>query len=55
MTAPEFMSVFGPYDQRLAEILKPDRYFSAPALLAAADGVGDDDGELPLRPEETTP
>lgn len=54
MTVPEFMSVFGPYDQRLAEILEPERHFTSSVLVAAAARVGNYDDELPLRPEETT-
>lgn len=54
MPAAEFMRNFGPYDQRVAEILTPDVYFSSPALLGAAAHVADTDDELPLRPEETT-
>jgi hypothetical protein len=51
MPAAQFMAVFGPYSQRIGQIL--DRY--DPAVLAAAGrGVGDHDDELPLRPEEST-
>lgn len=51
MPAAQFMAVFGPYSQRIVQIL--DRY--DPAVLAAAgQGVGDHDDELPLRPEEST-
>ena len=49
MPAAQFMAVFGPYSQRIGQVL--DRF--DPAVLArAAYGVGDD--ELPLRPEEFT-
>jgi len=49
MPAAQFMAVFGPYSQRIGQVL--DRF--DPAVLArAAHGVGDD--ELPLRPEEST-
>lgn len=54
MTTSDFMGVFGIYDQRLAEILKPDAYFTSKALLEAAGQVADVDTELPLRPEEAT-
>ena len=49
MPAAQFMAVFGPYAQRVADVL--DRY--DPAVVAAAAGqVTGRDGELPLRPEE---
>ncbi len=51
MTAAQFMAVFGPYSQRIGEIL--DRYDPA-VLAAAARHAGDRDDELPLRPEELT-
>jgi hypothetical protein len=44
-----FMAVFGPYSQRVGEIL--DRYDPA-VLAAAALQVGDSDDEIPLRPED---
>ena len=51
MPAAQFMAVFGPYAQRVADVL--DRY--DPAVVAAAAGqVADRDDELPLRPEELT-
>ena len=51
MTDEHFMAVFGPYSQRVSEVL--DRY--DPAVLAAASRqVSDRDDELPLRPEEIT-
>ncbi len=51
LPAAQFMAVFGPYSQRIGQVL--DRY--DPAVLAeAACGVGDHDDELPLRPEEST-
>ena len=51
MPAGEFMTVFGPYAQRITEIL--DRF--DPAVLAdAARHVADTDAELPLRPEDRT-
>ncbi|MER6617774.1 hypothetical protein [Streptomyces xantholiticus] len=54
MPSGEFMRNFGPYDQRVAEILTPGVYFPSPMLLEAAAPVADTDDELPLRPEETT-
>ncbi|MCZ0988558.1 hypothetical protein [Streptomyces diastatochromogenes] len=54
MPSVEFMRNFGPYDQRVAEILTPGVYFPSPMLLEAAAQVADSDDELPLRPEETT-
>jgi len=51
MPAAQFVAVFGPYSQRIGQVL--DRY--DPAVLAEASReVGDHDGELPLRPEELT-
>ena len=51
MPAAQFMAVFGPYSQRVTEVL--DRL--DPAVVArAAAGVGDRDDEIPLRPEEST-
>ncbi|MGH2955150.1 MAG: hypothetical protein ACRDK9_14265 [Solirubrobacterales bacterium] len=51
MPAGQFLAVFGPYSQRIGQVL--DRF--DPAVLAAASrGVGDHDDELPLRPEEST-
>jgi len=51
MPAAQFMAVFGPYSQRIGQVL--DR-FEASVLASAAIGVEDRDGELPLRPEEAT-
>lgn len=51
MPAAQFMAVFGPYSQRINQIL--DRFDPA-ALSEAARRVGDRDDELPLRPEEST-
>ncbi|HUY45043.1 MAG TPA: hypothetical protein VMV92_04880 [Streptosporangiaceae bacterium] len=49
--AAQFMAVFGLYSQRVGQVL--DRF--DPALVAsAAVGVSNRDGELPLRPEEST-
>ncbi len=51
MPAAQFMAVFGPYSQRIGQVL--DRF--DPAVVArAAASVGDHDDELPLRPEEST-
>lgn len=51
MPAAQFMAVFGPYSQRVGQVL--DRF--DPALLAsAASRVSGRDDELPLRPEEST-
>jgi hypothetical protein len=51
MPAAHFMAVFGPYSQRVGQVL--DRY--EPAVLEqAARHVTDDDSEIPLRPEERT-
>jgi len=51
LPASQFMAVFGPYSQRVGEVL--DRYDPA-VLAAAARSIGDHDDELPLRPEERT-
>lgn len=51
MPAAQFMAIFGPYAQRINQVL--DRFDPA-VLTDAATGVGDHDGELPLRPEEAT-
>ena len=51
MTTDHFMAVFGPYSQRVGEVL--DRYDPA-VLAAAALQVSDRDDEIPLRPEEIT-
>lgn len=51
MPAGQFMAVFGPYSQRIDQIL--DRYDPMP-LAQASRGVADHDDELPLRPEEST-
>jgi hypothetical protein len=51
MPSAQFTAVFGPYSQRITQVL--DRY--DPAVLAVAAGhVSDSDDELPLRPEEST-
>ena len=51
MPAAQFMAVFGPYSQRIEQVL--DR-FDPTVLAHAAARVGDRDDELPLRPEEVT-
>jgi hypothetical protein len=51
MPAAQFMAVFGPYSQRVTEVL--DRLDQA-VVARAAVGVGDRDDEIPLRPEECT-
>ncbi|PZS36842.1 MAG: hypothetical protein DLM62_21315 [Pseudonocardiales bacterium] len=51
MPAAQFMAVFGPYSQRIVQVL--DRF--DPAVLAGASRqVADRDDEVPLRPEEST-
>ena len=51
MPAAQFMAVFGPYSQRIGQVL--DRF--DPAVLdQAARQVTDDDSGIPLRPEERT-
>ena len=51
MPAAHFMAVFGPYATRIDQVL--DRFDPA-VLAAAADGIGESDLEIPLRPEERT-
>jgi hypothetical protein len=51
MPAAQFMAVFGPYSQRVGQVL--DRFDPA-VLVGAAARVDDHDDELPLRPEEST-
>jgi hypothetical protein len=51
MTTDHFMAVFGPYSQRVGEVL--NRYDPA-VVAAAALQVSDRDDEIPLRPEEIT-
>ena len=51
MPAAHFMAVFGPYSQRISQVL--DRYDPAVLEQAACHVTGDDSG-LPLRPEERT-
>lgn len=48
----QFIAVFGPYAQQLDQHILPR--FAPAVLAAAAAAVEDRDGELPLRPEETT-
>lgn len=54
MPAPQFMAVFGPYAQRIDEILEAFRRNDPGILAAAAGGVAGTDDELPLLPEERT-
>jgi hypothetical protein len=51
MPAAHFMAVFGPYAQRVEEVLGR---FDPAVLAEAAGAVGGHDDELPLRPEEST-
>ena len=51
MPAAQFMAVFGPYSQRIGQVLER---FDPAVLAAAAHTVADTDTELPLRPEEST-
>ena len=51
MPAAQFMAVFGPYSQRIGQVLGR---FDPAVLEQAARHVADDDSELPLRPEELT-
>ncbi|MBF6302932.1 hypothetical protein IU459_36270 [Nocardia amamiensis] len=51
MPCAHFLAVFGPYADRLDEVL--DR-FPAAVVTAAANDVGDTDDEVPLHPEEFT-
>ena len=51
MPAAQFMAVFGPYSQRVSQVL--DRFDPAVVTRAAAS-IGDRDDEIPLRPEELT-
>ncbi len=53
MPSAAFMAVFGPYAQRLDDLLTVT-YFSEAVLGQAATEVSDSDEELPLRPEELT-
>ncbi|MGH3120163.1 MAG: hypothetical protein ACRDND_03890 [Streptosporangiaceae bacterium] len=48
MPAAQFMAVFGPYAQRIDQVLAG----YDPALLSAAGRITGDDAQLPLRPEE---
>ncbi|MEU3050818.1 hypothetical protein ABZ705_30690 [Streptomyces sp. NPDC006984] len=51
MPSDHFMAVFGPYAQRVTQVLDQ---FDLAVLAEAADHVADTDDELPLRPEERT-
>jgi hypothetical protein len=54
MPAPHFMAVFGPYAQRIDEVIGAFRQLDPAILAAAAAGVAGTDDELPLLPEERT-
>lgn len=51
MPAAQFMAVFGPYNQRITQVLG---HFDTAVLVAAATQVSSSDADLPLRPEEHT-
>jgi hypothetical protein len=51
MPSAHFMAVFGPYSQRVAQVLER---FDPAVVAAAAASVANSDDELPLRPEEGT-
>ncbi|PCG81355.1 hypothetical protein CIB93_35825 [Streptomyces sp. WZ.A104] len=51
MPSDHFMAVFGPYAQRVTQVLD---HFDPAVLAEAAGQVADIDDELPLRPEERT-
>ena len=51
MPSAHFMAVFGPYSQRVTQVLER---FDPAVVAAATAGVADSDDELPLRPEERT-
>jgi hypothetical protein len=51
MPGAQFMTVFGPYSQRIGQVLGR---FDPAVLDQAARHVAGDDSELPLRPEELT-
>lgn len=51
MPAAQFMAIFGPYTQRIGQVL--DR-FDPTVLVHASRHVADRDDEMPLRPEELT-
>jgi hypothetical protein len=48
------MAVFGPYAQRIDEVIGAFRQLDPAILAAAATGVAGTDDELPLLPEERT-
>ncbi|WP_405711268.1 hypothetical protein OG264_20530 [Streptomyces xanthophaeus] len=52
MPREQFATVFAPYARRLSADVLPR--FEKAAIAAAQRDVGDEDAELPLRPEETT-
>lgn len=51
MPAGKFMAVFGPYSERIGEVLER---FDPGVVAHAASSVSERDCELPLRPEEST-
>ena len=51
MPSAHFMAVFGPYSQRVSQVLER---FDPAVIAAAASGVSGSDDEVPLRPEEAT-
>jgi hypothetical protein len=51
MPSAHFMAVFGPYSQRVSQVLER---FDPAVIAAAASGVSGSDDEMPLRPEEAT-
>jgi hypothetical protein len=51
MPSAHFMAVFGPYSQRVVQVLER---FDPAIVAAAATSIADSDDELPLRPEEGT-
>lgn len=52
MPSAQFMAVFGPYSTRITQIL--ERYPASLIAAAAATAGGDEDHQIPLRPEERT-
>jgi hypothetical protein len=51
MPAAQFMALFGPYNQRITQVLG---HFDTAVLVAVATQVSSSDADLPLRPEEHT-
>jgi hypothetical protein len=54
VTSDQFMAELGPYAIRIDEVLKALAAQDPKLLHRAARDVADTDGELPLRPEEST-